>query len=114
MAAAYRGGAARLAIAGDDPSLLSGQDPARVSRANRARSVAYRPAMELITAFATNWSIVSYATPAWARRMFPDLPEADAVARLWDAIFAASRVDQPDPARPGWRTTRRCAPAPGR
>ncbi len=97
MAAAYRSGAARLAISGDDPALLSAQDPARVSRANRARSVAYRPALELITNFAINWSIVSYASPAWARRMFPDLDEAQAVARLWDAIFAASRVDQPDP-----------------
>ena len=97
MAAAFRNGAARLAIAGDDPSLLSAQDPARVSRANRARSVAYRPAMELITGFATNWSIVSYATPAWARTVFPDLPEEDAVAQLWEAIFAASRVDAPDP-----------------
>ena len=29
--------------------------------------------------------------------MFPDLPEHDAVRRLWDAIFAASRSDQPDP-----------------
>ncbi len=29
--------------------------------------------------------------------MFPDLPEAEAVSRLWDAIFAASRVDGPDP-----------------
>jgi len=103
MAAAYRGGAARLAIAGDDPALLSGQDPARVSRANRARSVAYKPAMELITNFAINWTIVSYAAPAWARRMSPDLPEADAVARLWDAIFAASRVDAPDPVA-AWAT----------
>ncbi len=97
MATAYRNGAARLAIAGEDPSLLAAQDPARVARANRARSVAYRPAMELITGFATNWSIVAYATPAWARTMFPDLPEAEAVSRLWDGIFAATRVDMPDP-----------------
>jgi aminopeptidase len=53
--------------------------------------------MELITNFATNWNIVSYATPSWARTMFPDLPEDEGVARLWDAIFAASRVDAPDP-----------------
>jgi aminopeptidase len=77
--------------------LLAGQDAERVSRANRARSRAYRPALELITNFATNWSIVSYATPAWASVMFPDLREHEAVARLWDAIFAASRVDTPDP-----------------
>src|SRR4051794_24466280 len=97
MASAYRSGAARLAIRGDNPSLLSGQDPERVARANRARSVAYRPALQLITDYAINWSIVSYATPAWAKAMFPDEPEDGAGARLWDAIFAASRVDEPDP-----------------
>lgn len=97
MAEAYRSGAARLAISGDDPSLLAGQDPERVSRANRSRSKAYQPALELIATFATNWTIVSAATPAWARTVFPDLPEEQALARLWDAIFAASRVDGPDP-----------------
>ncbi len=97
MAAAYRNGAARLAIAGENPALLAGQDPEKVSRANRARSMAYRPAMELITTFATNWSIVSYASTPWAKLMFPDAPEAEAVAKLWDAIFAASRVDAADP-----------------
>ncbi len=97
MAAAFRGGAARLAIAGENPSLLAGQDPGRVARANRARSVAYRPALELITGFDINWTITCFATPSWARTMFPDLPEDAAVAKLWDAIFAASRIDAPDP-----------------
>ena len=97
MAAAYRAGAARLAISGENPALLAGQDASRVARANRARSVAYRPAMELITNFAINWSIVSSATPAWAAQVFPDLPAEAAMAKLWDAIFAASRIDGPDP-----------------
>jgi aminopeptidase len=97
MAAAFRAGAARLAIRGDNPALLAGQDSGRVARANRARSLAYRPALELITQYAINWTILSYATPAWARTMFPDEPEPAAVARLWDAIFAASRIDAPDP-----------------
>ena len=97
MANAYRAGAARLAIGGENPALLAAQDPDRVARANRARSVAYRPALELITNFAINWSIVCYATPSWAALMFPDLGEDAAVAKLWDAIFAASRVDAPDP-----------------
>ena len=97
MADAYRNGAARLAITGDDPLLLADQDPEKVSRANRARSKAYVPALELIAGFATNWTIVSAATPAWARTVFPDLPEDAALAKLWDAIFAASRVNGPDP-----------------
>jgi len=97
MAQAYRSGVARLAITGNDPSLLSKEDPEKVSRANRAQSKAYRPALELITRHEINWTIVGCATPAWAAAVFPDLPRDEAVARLWMAIFAASRVDRPDP-----------------
>ncbi len=97
MADAFRRGAARLAIVGDDPGLLAGQHPASVARANRARSAAYRPALELITTSAINWSLVPYAAPAWASAVFPDLPAEEAQARLWDALFAATRVDAEDP-----------------
>ena len=103
MAAAFRGGAARLAIAGDDPSLLAGQDADKVARANRARSKAYRPALDVIAGFDINWTIVSAATPAWARAVFPGVPDDIAVARLWEAIFSASRVDGSDPVA-AWAT----------
>lgn len=98
MAQAFRGNAARLAIVGDDPSLLAAEDPEKVARANRARSKAYQPALELIVTSAINWTLVPAATPAWAKAVFPDLPEAEATERLWDAIFAATRIDTPDPA----------------
>ena len=68
-----------------------------MSRANRARSAAYMPALKLIAGFDINWNIVSCATPAWAKAVFPDEPEDRAVAKLWDAIFAASRIDEDDP-----------------
>ena len=97
MAQAYRNGAARLAITGNDPSLLSQQDPERVSRMNRATSKAYRPALELIARHEINWTIVACATPSWAAAVFPNLSPDEGLARLWEAIFAASRVDQPDP-----------------
>ncbi len=97
IAAAYRGGAARLAIAGGDPSLLAKQDPVKVGRANVAFSKASKPAMELITRHEINWTIIAYATSAWARAVFPEEPEPVAVRHLWDAIFAASRADLPDP-----------------
>ncbi len=97
MAKAYEKGAARLAIAGDNPMLLSEQDPSKVGRANRANSTAYKPALEKISNFDINWNIVSYPNPSWAKVVFPDDPEAIAVAKLAKAIFAASRVDVPDP-----------------
>jgi aminopeptidase len=97
MAEAFRGGAARLAVVGEDPTLLAAEDPALVARANKARSIAYRPALELITSFAINWNLVPAATTGWARQVFPQLPQDQAVAALWEAIFAACRVDRGDP-----------------
>ncbi|MCX8996191.1 aminopeptidase [Rhizobiaceae bacterium BDR2-2] len=97
MAKAFAGNAARLAISGDNPMMLAGQDPARVARANRANSMSYKPALEKISNFDINWNIVSYPNPAWAKQVFPDLPEAKAVEKLAEAIFAASRVDRDDP-----------------
>jgi aminopeptidase len=55
------------------------------------------PALNMIAGFDINWTIVSAATPAWARSVFPDDPEEVALAKLWQAIFSASRVDTPDP-----------------
>ncbi len=97
MANAYRAGAARLAIVGENPALLAGEDPQKVARANRARSAAYQPALELIAGFDINWTIVSHATAAWAKTIFPGDPEELAVAELWHGIFAASRIDTVDP-----------------
>src|SRR5580693_1760177 len=94
MAKAFGANTARLAIVGDDPMLLSGQDPAKVARASKANSIAYKPALEKIVTFDINWNIVAYPSPAWAKLVFPQDEEDVAVAKLADAIFAASRVDK--------------------
>ncbi|GAB4268026.1 MAG: aminopeptidase [Pararhodobacter sp.] len=97
MAEAYDRGAARLAVSGGDPMLLSGEDPDKVARANKAMALAYTPARERITRFATNWTIVAWPDLAWARLVSPDLDDEAAQHRLAEAIFAASRVDHEDP-----------------
>ena len=97
IAAAYRSGAARLAVTGSDPALLAAEDPGKVAHANLALSKATRPALELITRYAVNWSVVACATPNWARAVFPKFPENAAMARLWDEIFTVSRADSADP-----------------
>lgn len=97
MGAAFKSGSARLAITGANPLLLSKEDPGKVSRANQAVSKAYRPALELITRHEINWTIVASATPAWAAAMFPDDPPDVALSKLWDAIFATTRINVDDP-----------------
>lgn len=94
MAKAFSDDTARLAIVGDNPMLLSGEDPAKVARASKANSMAYQPALEKIVNFDTNWNIIAYPSPSWAKQVFPGVAEDVAVGKLADAIFAASRVDK--------------------
>ena len=96
MAKAFSENTARLAIVGDNPMLLSAEDPVKVARASKANSTAYQPALEKIVNFDTNWNIIAYPSPSWAKQVFPDIPENMAVETLAEAIFAASRVDRED------------------
>ena len=97
MGEAFDNNTARMAIAGDDPMLLAEMNPEKVSRANKAMAKAYKPARERITEFKINWNIVSWPGKAWASRVFPDLPIDEAVIKLADAIFDASRASLEDP-----------------
>jgi aminopeptidase len=97
IAKAFADNTARLAIVGDNPMLLAGEDPAKVARASKANSMAYQPALEKIAGFDINWNIVAYPGASWAKLVFPDVSEDEAVTKLADAIFAASRVDTADP-----------------
>jgi aminopeptidase len=96
MSKAFAANTARLAIVGEDPMLLSGEDPGKVARASKANSIAYQPALEKIAGFDINWNLIAYPNPSWAKQVFPDDEEDVAVAKLADAIFAASRVDHDD------------------
>jgi len=97
IAQAFDNNAARLAIIGDNPMLLANEDPEKVGRANKALSAAGSPVRERITGFNINWNIISYPTADWAKLVFPNDGEAQAVEKLAGAIFAASRVDRDDP-----------------
>jgi aminopeptidase len=97
MAKALGNNTARLAIVGDNPMLLSNEDPAKVARASKANSIAYQPALQKIAGFDVNWNIVAYPTLSWAKQVFPGDDDDVAVQKLAEAIFAASRVTNSDP-----------------
>ena len=92
-----RRGAALLFIDSEDPYGMTGVDPRKFAARTKAAHEAckeWRRGMD----FGLNvWCIVGAASPAWASRVFPDLPVEEAVGKLWDAIFATVRVNTPDP-----------------
>ncbi|WP_370931774.1 aminopeptidase [Bartonella sp. DGB1] len=103
IAKAFSENTARLAITGNDPFLLADQDPNKVARVGKAQAEAYKPALQYISNFDINWTILSYPTKGWAKRVFPDLPVDEAIVKLSEALFAASRVNN-DNAVESWRS----------
>ncbi|MCH1411863.1 MAG: aminopeptidase [Rhodobacteraceae bacterium] len=97
MGAAFDKNTARLAVVGEDPMLLSEQNADDIGRANQAVSKASSPVRERITRFNVNWNIIAWPGTQWAKRVFPNLEEAEAQEQLARAIFQASRLDGADP-----------------
>jgi aminopeptidase len=50
----------------------------------------------VINAKTTNWCVVPWATPAWARFVYPDLAEDEAVSRLFEDLVYVLRLDEDD------------------
>ena len=102
---AFAANTARLAIVGDDPMLLSQEDPAKVARANKANSIAYQPALEKITGFDMNWNIVAYPTVCGRSGSFRETRTKSPPAS-WRRRFSP-RLGSTTPIRlgPGMRTT---------
>lgn len=97
MGAAFDKNTARLAVVGEDPMLLSEQNADDIGRVNQAVSKASSPVRERITRFNVNWNIIAWPGTQWAKRVFPNLEEAEAQQQLARAIFQASRLDGKDP-----------------
>jgi aminopeptidase len=96
-------GAAFLSLYAPDPHLNDGIDPARLTISQRARMQAGAKVAAAAAALRHPWLVGSLATRAWARSVYPDKPEAEAITALWDYIFMSTRVNEPDPLA-AWRT----------
>jgi aminopeptidase len=92
-----KNGDALLGIVASDPDLFKGQDPELVGILQKVASEQNQELGILISRWAINWLLVSLPTPAWAAKIFPNVPAQEQQDRLWDSIFKVTRVDQDDP-----------------
>ncbi|SMP43968.1 aminopeptidase [Anoxynatronum buryatiense] len=92
-----REGAAFVSIAAEDPELMKNVEPQRIMRAQKASNTANTEFRERLMGNANTWNVVSVPTVSWARKVFPEKPEAAAMEALWEAILTSVRVDEPDP-----------------
>ena len=92
--------AARITLTGNPaPDALDGIDPARAGR----DVLPYLPNIgDVVNRATTNWSVSPAPTAGWSGLVYPDLDEAEALDRLWDAIAHVCRLDEEDP-EAAWR-----------
>ena len=92
-------GACFLSISASDPELLKDVDPKKVATFRKASSIASREFSSRLMSNENAWSIVSIPTVGWAKKVFPNVSEDEAVEKLWDAIFKIVRVESQDPVK---------------
>lgn len=90
-------GGAVIAIRATNPNLLANVDAKRVSTYQKAWATYRQPYSAQVMTNRLNWNLISAPVGDWAALMFPDASAEEAVEKQWDAIFAATRADLPDP-----------------
>jgi aminopeptidase len=96
-------GHAVLSIYANDPDHLKEQPQELIGALQLATARSVRPFRELISRNQTNWTVIAAADSGWAAKVFPQLPPAEQVSRLWDTILRLCRLDRPDPIA-AWRS----------
>lgn len=77
---------------GDDPDGLNGCDSNKISKVAQARYKIlgkYKEAQDN----KAQWCIAGVPTKKWAKKIFPNENEINAISKLWDAILITARVE---------------------
>ncbi|MBO9600636.1 MAG: aminopeptidase [Cohnella sp.] len=86
-----------IAILSPNPDLLKGIPSERIANFQKAQGHGLREFRRATQADRISWTLVAASTRAWAAKVFPGESEEEAVAKLWEAIFKAVRLDSSDP-----------------
>lgn len=91
-------GASRISVVSSNPDALAGIDPERVAKYQSAMGKAMMHVRLATQANKVSWTVVAAASPAWAKKVFPDLTsEEEQVDALWNQIFKTTRIYSEDP-----------------
>ena len=82
---------ALLWLDSDNPDAMNGIDAAKSAYIRREKNKILYPYREKRENKYT-WCIAGVSSPAWAKKVFPDLEEEEAVEKLWEAILSTSRA----------------------
>ena len=83
----------RLFLDSDDPDAMSGIDQEKIARARQARYPHMKPYLDAMEN-KDQWCIAAVPGIRWAKKLFPECSDSEAVEKLWDAILYTSRITE--------------------
>lgn len=83
-----------LNIISEVPGNLKHIAPEKLQECMMANSKAMEPYRYYTMSNYGQWSIVAIPNPTWAKMVFPDLEEKDAIEKLWKSILKSVRIDE--------------------
>lgn len=91
--------AAFLSIVSSSPDILKDADPNKIRKSMAANGKAFKDYMVAVQSDRMSWCVASYPSVGWAKMMFPELSDDEAVNKLLETILKTVRVDQEDPVK---------------
>ena len=91
--------AAFLSIVSSSPDSLKVADPNKIRKSMAANGKAFKDYMVAVQSDRMSWCVASYPSVGWAKMMFPELSDDEAVNKLLETILKTVRVDQEDPVK---------------
>ncbi|MBP5307633.1 MAG: aminopeptidase [Clostridia bacterium] len=85
-----------ISILSEIPGLLKDVDAKKVSARSRAMSLALKRFRDSTNVNATRWCLAAYPNGDWAKKMFPDLGEEEALEKQWNYFHKTLRLDAED------------------
>ena len=95
--AMYKDDYHHMFISAPDPELLKDIDGDLVAKNQKTASLASTPLMQYRMTGRTKWSILAVPSLPWAKSVYPDLGDEEAIEKLWEKIFEATRILEEDP-----------------
>ncbi len=91
-----REGCVAISIIAEDPDIFAGVDSEKLKASTLASHKAFEPFYKTMDQGGIRWTVVAYPCEAWAKKVFPGETPANAVKKLWAAIFATCRIGRGD------------------
>lgn len=90
-------GAAFISISSSNPEILKGIDSEKLVANAKAGEKALAPYRTILMSSQVQWNVVAIPEKTWAKKVFPNVSEKEAMDKLWEAIFTALRIDDGNP-----------------